>query len=98
MDADEPPSCRRPTAPTGNPPPANSSPNRAYLHVALAVLVLPHHFPTTGNFTSTMTAPFRNYIAITKFFLGSFLLDPGTYLRELELTFVFKRLSIVKSI
>jgi hypothetical protein len=31
-----------------------------------------------------MAAPPRDYIAITKVFLGSFLLDPGTYLRELE--------------
>jgi hypothetical protein len=45
-----------------------------------------------------MEAPPRGYIAIAKFFLGSFLLVSGAYLRELELTFIFKRLSIVKSI
>jgi hypothetical protein len=31
-----------------------------------------------------MAAPPRDYIAIDKFFLGSFLLDPGAYMRELE--------------
>jgi hypothetical protein len=43
-------------------------------------------------------APAKGYIAIAKFFLGSFLLDPGTYLEELDLTFVFKGLSLLKSI
>jgi hypothetical protein len=44
-------------------------------------------FPIPYPRKSTLSAhpaPPRNYIAIAKFFLGSFLLDPETYLRELE--------------
>jgi hypothetical protein len=102
--ADEPPPRLRPTAPAGSLTLAIYSPNRAHLQVALIVLVLPHPFPlAAGNPPRQISAgkhpaqP-REYIAIAKFFLRSFLLDLGTYLRELELTFVFKRLSIVKSI
>jgi hypothetical protein len=63
--------------------------------------VLPYPFPLANSEPSRRIlagkhpAPPRDYIAIGKFFLGSFLLDPGTCLRELELTFIFKRLSIV---
>jgi hypothetical protein len=82
----EPPPHHRPTAPAGHPIPTISSPKRAHLQVALVVLVLPHPFPLAAGepplriSVGKHPAPPRDYIAITKFFLGSFLLDPGTYL------------------
>jgi hypothetical protein len=82
----EPPPHRHPTAPADSPTPTISGPNQAHLQVALAVLVLPHPFPLAAGkppyriLAGKHPAPSRDYIAIAKFFFGSFLLDPRTYL------------------